>query len=158
MGLKTRPIEVASRQRILLKTMLSRSETLRTTRNSQARFQRRIRPRSLMQYLALHHGWIAIKPRRRRSSRRSKRSWRASVFLFSRTLGAVLVVCQGACPIWVRVVSLVVSPVEGHKVLDLLRLPTTDRRLRRLTEEVILNARQLLRSCEMFFSQCIGLF
>merc|ERR1711991_935296 len=49
-------------------------------------------------------------------------------------------------------------PVEGHKVLDLLRLPTTDRRLRRLTEEVILNARQLLRSCEMFFSQCIGLF
>merc|ERR1711968_72908 len=133
MGLKTRPIEVASRQRILLKTMLSRSETLRTTRNSQARFQRRTRPRSLMQYPALHHGWIAIKLRRRKSSRRSRRSWRASVFLFSRTLGAVLVVCQGACPIWVRVVS----PVQGHKVLGLLRLLTTDRRLRRLTSQCL---------------------
>merc|ERR1711871_949611 len=120
--------------------MLSRSETLRTTRNSQARFQRRTRPRSLMQYPALHHGWIAIKLRRRKS-------WRASVFLFSRTLGVVLVVCQGACPIWVRVVS----PVQGHKVLGLLRLLTTDRRLRRLTKLAMLSTRQFFSLVREFF-------
>merc|ERR1711880_37288 len=57
-------------------------------------------------------------------------------------LGGGAGVCQGACPIWVRVVSLVVSPVEGHKVLDLLRLPTTDRRLRRLTK------------CSLFTTSC----
>merc|ERR1711988_1299982 len=39
----------------------------------------------------------------------------------------------GACPIWVRVVS----PVQGHKVLGLLRLLTTDRRLRRLTSQCL---------------------
>merc|ERR1711871_388996 len=115
--------------------MLSRSETLRTTRNSQARFQRRTRPRSLMQYPALHHGWIAIKLRRRKSSRRSRRSWRASVFLFSRTLGAVRVV----------------SPVQGHKVLGLLRLLTTDRRLRRLTKLAMLSTRQFFSLVRDFF-------
>merc|ERR1711991_123760 len=124
--------------RTALRTTHSKLEIASTMRSLPVSSAKMTSPRSMMPSHPLPHGWTQTKMPRRRSSRPSKRSLRASVCLFYKVSEVVQEVCQVVC-LTCLVDSLVDSLVA--LLVELLQqlMPTRDLRSRRLIKLISKN-------------------